>query len=422
MEPELSIFDRVDIPPELLAAAREKGWPEGLAERALRLRVPRRDLQWWLDHATDIQRVAVFIDWREQLQSGTLRSREASWSDDEAVADLYANSPEQIGEWEVTVERSPYPFAQFLLQENVNMQVLEDRGVILAAAAHSARNTLIGGQQLTCHIATAWRVRKECRGQGYSNLMRVLGGPACSWFGLINYWYVRAGNFDAVNWIKAIRPDLAADETRDLFGLRVTVHHFRAQPFTGDAAGIRAARRSDTRKCVGLINRTHRGRDLFRPYSEDFLERRLDDRGWGPKPNFIVQVYGWKDYFVLEEQGRIVACAGLWDRGRDVREVWRQQETGETIRVETGALMDFGYAKGREDAMAGLLEYLLGRTHDLGRNDLLAPIEHLPALVKAMAAHEPAEETRDMATDGFHEDGLDVDVTMKKPYTDLAYW
>lgn len=424
MESDLSVFDRVDIPAALVAAARDKEWPEGVIERAVRLRVPRREVQWWLDHATDLQRISAYLEFRERLITGTLHSREATWSDDEAVAELYANSPEQIGEWEVTVERSPYPFAQFLLQENVNLQVLEDRGIMLAAAAHSARNTIIGGRRMTCHVTTAWRVRKEFRGQGLSNLMRVFGGPACSWFGLINYWYMRSGNFDAVNWIKAIRPDLAeaAALEGELPGLSVTVYHFRTRPFDGDASGIRPARRSDTRSCIGLINRTHRGQDLFRPYSEDFLQRRLDDRGWGPKPNFIVPVYKWNDYFVLEEGGRIVACAGLWDRGRDVREVWRHATTGETLRVETGALMDFGYAEGREDAMARLLAYLLGRTHELGRGELLAPIEHLPALLAEMAEHESAPETRYMGVDGFHEDGLDVDVAIHRPYTDLAYW
>ena len=58
------------------------------------------------------------LDRRERLIGGTLRVREATWKDDEAIADLYANSPENVGEWELTVERSPYPFAQFRLQEN----------------------------------------------------------------------------------------------------------------------------------------------------------------------------------------------------------------------------------------------------------------------------------------------------------------
>jgi len=423
---EPSVFERpIEVPEQLRHAARDKEWPDGLLERALQLRVPKRDIEFWLtgEHhrPPDIEK---YLDMRERLMFGTLRVREATWSDDEAMADLYASSPEEIGDWDVTVERSPYPFAQFRLQESVNIQVVEDRGIILAAAAHSGRNTMIGGRRLTCHVSTAWRVRKECRGQGLSNLLRVLGGPACARFGLVSYWFIRSGNYDAANWIKAVRRDLAeaSAETGELPGVPVTVHHFRARPFAGDAGGIRRVRRGDTRRCVALINRTHRGLDFFRPYTEDFFQQRLDDLGWGPQPDFLVPVYTWGDYYVLEEGGRIVACAGLWDRGKHVREVWRHKETAETTVIEPTALMDWGYAEGRQDAMARLLGYLIGVSHGLGRHELLAPIEQLPALVERVQLYEPGAETRLMGVDTFHGEGLDVEVTVRRPYIDLAYW
>jgi hypothetical protein len=386
------------------------------------------------------------------------------------------------------------------------MQVVEDRGIILAAAAHSGRNTIVGGKRVTAHIASAWRVRKECRSQGYSNLLRVFSGPACAWFGVVNYWYMRLGNAGATGWLKAMRPDLreqAEQQGGELPGMGVAVHHFLARSFRDSAAGIRAAKRSDTQRCIALINRTHRGQDFFRPYSAEFLWQRLDDPFWGPKPVFWAKVYTWDDYFVLEEDGKIVACAGLWDRGQNVREVWRHKSrtaqerrdadsmrgpgasdsrtaqerrdadsmrgpgasdsrtaqerrdadsmrlpgasdsrpaqerrdadsmrlpgvsdtTGEERTVETAALMDFGYAQGREDAMARLLAYLIGRTQELGRQSLMAPIEQLPALVDATAALEPALEERRMGVDQpFPDDGVDLKVNVTRPYTDLAYW
>ncbi len=427
MTAELSIFERpIEVPEEFERRARERGWPDGLVRRALELRIERAGVESWLaqDRPT-AQEIQQFLDRWERLMIGTMRVREATWGDGEALADLYANSPEEIGDWEVTVERSPYAFAQFRLQEHVNIQVLEDRGIILAAAAHSGRNTVVDGKRLTVHIPTAWRVRKECRGQGYSNLLRVAGGPACAWFGMVSYFYVRSGNFDAVNWIKALRPDLAdasRERNGEMPGLSVTVHHLKAQPFPGDASGIRRARRSDTRRCVALINRTHRGLDLFRPYSDEFLQMRLDDPIWGPKPEFWVSVYGWEDYCVLEEAGRIIACAGLWDRGRHMREVWRHKETDERQVIERTALMDFGYADGREDAMARLLGYLIGRTSELGRRELMAPIEQLPELVERMAPYGPVGETRTMSVDTMDEQGVELGVRVTRPYTDLAYW
>jgi hypothetical protein len=177
-------------------------------------------------------------------------------------------------------------------------------------------------------------------------------------------------------------------------------------------------------RCVQLINRTHRGQDLFRPYSEEFLQIRLDDPSWGPKPEFWEQVYGWPDYFVLEEDGRVVACAGLWDKGKNVRESWVHKETGERRLLESTALMDFGYATGREEAMARLISFLVGRTQELERGFLVAPLEHLPKVKRLLTDHEPTTETRALHFQIFDEkaDNWSVDGSLKKVYTDLAYW
>ena len=142
-----------EIPHDVREAWREKGWPEDLVERAYGLRVRRVDIDGWLRRGKGHWRgIRKQLDQRERLIGGTLRVREATWNDNEALADLYANSPEGIGDWQITVERSPYPFAEFRLQENVSILVIEDRGVILAAVVHSARNTVVGGKRVTVQI------------------------------------------------------------------------------------------------------------------------------------------------------------------------------------------------------------------------------------------------------------------------------
>ena len=93
-------------------------------------------------------------------------------------------------------------------------------------------------------------------------------------------------------------------------------------------------------RCVELINRTHAGRDLFRPYTAEFLADRLDEGFWGARPPGWVPVYRWEDMRVIERGGEIVACAGLWDRGRDLRERWRHRETGDERTISTAALLD----------------------------------------------------------------------------------
>ena len=106
--------------PELLQAAFERGWSEELVHRAVVVRMPMPTIQRFLAGAREEQ-FRRAVEQREQLKMGPLRLREATQDDAESLVDLFNSSPEEIGDWEVTVERGPYPFAQFRLQENVQI-------------------------------------------------------------------------------------------------------------------------------------------------------------------------------------------------------------------------------------------------------------------------------------------------------------
>ena len=409
--PDVALFEkRTAVSDELREKWTEKGWPEELLEKAVGLRIAEGELDFWIKQPrSNPEHLAKHLQCVETLMFGTLRAREATWQDNDALSEMYANSPEDIGDWEVTVERGPYPFAQFRMQEHAAITVLEDRGVILGATCDSARNTILAGERTTVHIASAWRIRKEVRGKGYSRLLRTIGGPATGWFGWYNYYTVRSQNFGAMGWIKAFlreATDNLPEREGDIPGLSVTVHHFEPKKAT-KSRGIRLGTEADLHACLKLINRTHKGADLFRPYSEEFLEIRLNDPCWGDKPPFWNKVYGWPDFYVLEEEGLIVACGGLWDKGENVREVWKHKETGESKMIDSTALLDFGYAAGREDAMVRLIEFFAAKTKELGRTHLSAGIEHLPRLVKAASRLEPDSETR-----AFHWQRYDADTDM----------
>ena len=225
-------------------AWRARGWPDDLLQRALGQRVrPSRVKRWAANQRWTVDRVEQALERSTRLAVGSMRLREATWEDSEALADLYANSPERVGDSEVTVERSPFPFAQFRLQENATIQVLEDRGVLLAALAHSARSSVVEGRQVTVHIPSGWRVRKECRGEGLGPLVQRAQPSVAP--GVGTYYYRRRGGKKHRTW--------------------ATVHCFPSRPYAGEARGIRLARRADVPSCVDLINRTHGGLDLFRP-------------------------------------------------------------------------------------------------------------------------------------------------------------
>ncbi len=408
---------------ELTKLAREKGWPDRLLERALELRIPRGALRNWLtlDWAS-LEWVQKRVDWHERLTVGTLRGREATQADNEAFAELFANSPEELGEWEITTERGPNAFAQFRLQENVNVLVIEERGMLIAACSFSHRKTIAGGRRIGVRFGQALRVHKDYRRQGYGDQVRMLSwgiGAARPTHG--QYDIMRSQNFAVVNWWKKYVPDFfegVPEREGGVPGISVTVQQFPARTLDGDTRGIRKASENDLSRCVALINRTHRGLDLFRPYSNDFLQERLDDGSCGAPPDFgppWPHVYGWDDYYVLEEGGRIVACAGLWDRGRDMRDRWRHRETGEEKMISVTAVLDFGYERGREAAMARLIGYLIGETQRLGRDYLAIPLDQLAALAALLGQYEPQPETRALRW------GI-PDVQITRPHIDLAYW
>ncbi|MCH8849263.1 MAG: hypothetical protein IIC89_00380, partial [Chloroflexi bacterium] len=336
-------------------AARKKGWPDGLLQRAIELRVPGSEIEKWLSvDWSDAGFAQRRIDWHERMTFGSIRGREATTADNEAFSDLFANSPEEIGEWEMTNERGPNAFAQFRLQENVSIPVIEEKGILIASCSFSIRNVVVGGTKLTVRYGQALRVRKEYRRQGFGDQVRSISwGVGTSRPSHCQYDNMRSQNYAVVNWWKKYVKDMFEDipeREGDIPGISVTVLQYPARSFDGDGSGIRRVEPADVSRCVGLINRTHRGLDLFRPYSVDFLERRLNDGFWGePMPEeWWPRVYGWQDYHVVEEQGRVVACAGLWDRGRDMRDRWRRKSGGEEKVLSTADVLDFGFARGNE--------------------------------------------------------------------------
>jgi hypothetical protein len=419
----------VEVPDDLAARAAERGWDDGLLARALELRVPRADIEFWLTapHIAP-EEVAYNLETLSRTFCGPLRTREATWRDGEALADLYANAPEDVGEWRLTVERGPNPYAQFRLQEHANIQVVECKGVLLAATAHSGRNTIIAGERTSAHFMSAWRVRGDFRGMGLSRILQMTAGPASAWFGMITYWYERSDNASQ-GWLDKMSA-MAESRGNAVGALTSTVHMFEpsggaggAPTANGDAGlRIRPVEPADLGRCVELINRTHGGLDLFRPYTAEFLEMHLDDPFWGPKPPFWAKVFSWDDYAVVEDDGEIVACGGLWDKGCDVREVWEHRETGERRVLEPTALIDWGHAPGREDAIAALIRHFLTETAGLGRTHLLAPLDHAPAVAALLDDLPYRTETRALKCMGFASPEITVEAQISRPYTDLAYW
>lgn len=399
----------------------ERGLPSDLLTRARSLGVSHSKLKNLLLQNASRERIEEEIDWADQFEKGALHFRQLTPFDDEAFRDLWANSPEAIGDWDVFVERGDNAFAQFELQERPVLNGLFDGRTMVACVSFSIRRTVVGGENIVIHYGQAMRVHNAHRGKRYANWVRSLpwaiglGRPTH-----MQYDYIRSGNMAMDKWNKKFMSRVESVQQREdnVPGSPVTVLQYPGKSMEA-ARGVRPATANDIECCAALVNRTHAGRDLFRPYTTDTLMERLDAglmaiaarlRTYWRRP------YSIEDFFVLEEGGEIVACAGLWDRGRNTRERWRHRETGDERIVTVTALLDHGYAAGREDAMAALIEHLIGVTHELTRDFLVVPLESLPAVAALLARHEPVPETRYMQW------RADTPAITHPAYIDLVYW
>jgi hypothetical protein len=401
----------------IIARAKARGWPEGLAERALAVKTPRFQLEDWLSiepQPNDLFHFERNIEVFERLATGPYRAREANFRDLEAFEDLWANSAEKVGELFVTVERGPDAFAQFRLQPGATISVIEAEGEVLASMVWSPANCLIGGKPVSIHFAQGLRVRADRRREGLGDLVRRYPARALQHPTVGQVMYLRIGNANVGQFLDAVKFQADADRPQQI----ATVAYLEARETAPAPDGLRPIQEADLGACAALINFTHAGLDLFRPYGVESLRLMLDEGAWGEWPAWRRRVYGWADMHVLEEGGRIVACAGLWDRGRDMREVWRAPD-GTERRIEVAAALDIACEAGREDALAALLRHFAGRAGGLGRQSLIVDLSHLPAVAEQLSDLGSAAEQRTLEWSPFLPS---LPRTLGECFLDLRYW
>ena len=401
----------------IVARAKAQGWPDGLAERAMAIKTPAGELERWLQEppeANFLFQIERIVEVFERLAKGPYRARELTFRDQEGFRDLWANGPEKVGDWEVTVERSPNPLAQFRLQPGASISVIEADGELVACTVWSPANCLIGGKPVSIHYAQGLRVRADRRREGLGDLVRRFPSRALQNPTLGQVMYLRIGNANMAGFLEAVKFQAGSERPQKVVGAT----YLAARASTAAATGVRPIEARDLARCAELINRTHAGLDLFRPYGPESLRQMLDGGVWGERPPWLPAVYGWADFYVIEDAGEVVACAGLWDRGRDMREIWRSK-AGEERRVEVAAALDLGCAAGREDALAMLLRDLASRAAALGRQSLIADLDHLPEVTRCLDDLEPRVESRTLEWSPFTPA---MPRTLGDCHLDLRYW
>ena len=108
----------------LAKIAKERGWSDDLTRRIAEARVPLSSLYSWTWFELSPDQTAAQLGWYERMTTGDLRGRDATWADNEEYSAMWSDSPEEIAGWEIIVERGPDAFAQFKLQQNVQIPIL----------------------------------------------------------------------------------------------------------------------------------------------------------------------------------------------------------------------------------------------------------------------------------------------------------
>jgi GNAT superfamily N-acetyltransferase len=257
--------------------------------------------------------------------------RPATRADEPALRALEARTPLNIDGTPIATLHDNF-FEVHELQNRKVVMLAELDGDIAGVCAGALHRAPLAGQERLLLYMHHERIAPEHQRKG-------LGGAltrAVSDYWKANeadhidssYWYIAEGNQQSRNFAER-SGNKPWPVSMSYFGLNHTA-----------ASGERPQRigAGPIFDIVRLINRTHDGKDLFRPYEQvDFGERLSRCTS-----------YGWGDIYGRHRDGRLVAVAGLW---RDT-------------------VADYGYEAGAEEDMVALIRSLVPPTSAPGHEGL----------------------------------------------------
>ena len=320
--------------------------------------------------------------------------REALPQDNDALIDLELRSPLVVGDTLETFDRAPDFFACHRVQPQHRVVLAEVDGHVAGVMAGVLQTPQIQGRPKQLVYIQRARVDPEFQGQKVAwNLANELFRWSHDLGAEGPYYLILPGNERSVAFGGRAGRRWPVDVR--LIGYDVS----QAGPASADEITER-----DLPDVVELVNGTHAGEDLFEPLTIESLRERLgrDSR------------YTQKDLRGARDAGRLVAVAGLWDKGATTEAIHVNARTGEETRSRSTSVTDWGYAPGYEEAFAGLLRSLAARTRTLGRGTMTAcepapgalPDPGLPSQVTDVSLFTPSFDPPEAAAIG----GIYVDL------------
>jgi len=215
--------------------------------------------------------------------------------DNAAMLEIEKFCPQGNEQYAWGADRSPDIIARYKLYDNWKVLVAEDDGKITGWVGWTIKYSPIKREPYV-YLAEIM-VDPQFRRKGIATrLIREVEKNAQE----IGSRYVYCYTFEPNDASKDLFKKLGFSHMEDIksHGLSVYKKAEVARNFV-----IERINRTDIRDAVNLINNYYAGRPHFIPYTPESFESYLNG----------IPAYGLENFWVVKENGKIVACAGLWD-------------------------------------------------------------------------------------------------------------
>jgi hypothetical protein len=277
--------------------------------------------------------------------------REATAADNDALIALELDSPLVMGGREETYNRAPDFFACHRHKPDYRVVMAEWEGHVVGVMTGVIQRPVIQGGACALMYVQQARVRTGFHGKRVAWAMaNDLFAWAASRKAEGPYYLISPDNEPSLAFVERGGGRWPVDVS--LLAINVSA---------GTEGDERNVGEIEMKDVVRLVNATHEGQDFFEPLTPDLLAARL---GTG-------EGYCLRHMYGIFEGRSLVAVGGLWDRGATTERIELDRDTGVTTQSRTAAVVDWGWAPGREGAFSSLVRGLAARARTLGRTSLI---------------------------------------------------
>jgi GNAT superfamily N-acetyltransferase len=302
-----------------------------------------------------------------------LTIRQAGETDGAALIALEQRTPVIVGDEQIRFDRSPDYFADSRFHEISRCCLAECGGLAVGACTGVFLRGFLLGREYRAVLMHHLRVDPQYQRYG-------IGVALVAW--LQNYWAARTDSpdwiytyIDSQNDASLAFSHASSRQALAVWPLNAWNQELSVERSTVDADDARLTL-EEFDDAMRLVNLTHQEYQMFSPYSREGLHERLSRN-----PS-----YTFADWLGLRSAGRLVAVAGVYDRGAHLAVEVSRRDGSSYTRKRPLAVIDYGFASGYETAMVDLLDVIRGlrRTRERGYVQISVP-EESPLFASVMS-------------------------------------